>query len=681
MSIHMDSSPNATRRPLVFWLTLVIASLVFTLVQIHYSQNYGRLARTPTGDDIGYLVDAFGRMDDVYAHGWRQIVPNYLHNRPHSPFSTYLAMTGYLIFGITDWAPYAMNGLLVFALLWSADYLMRGARTWQRIMVGAFILTLPLTGKMIVEYRPDIAWGLASAMAVILPLRTSFVNSSRRYRFAAGAWFAGALLAKPSIFPLTVASIGLAWMLAAVCDRAAYGKVVTVRRVVASWSVAAIPVLVFAGTHYLLNFRTIARYITETLAGQNSSIWYIPGGWTAQAKYFLVGVGGQFLLGDQLYVIAGVLAVGVAALIANGRADRDRLSRALSLGVVALAAYLVPTCNRVKNVFFGAEFQILVALGAVLVVHMFCARKKASAISCLGDVLLVAMVVFGFLNYRFAAPFEVNDPDSMAATTRVVQSIARIVYDDAPSENRVTVTGAGWVGAEAIHYLVRQRGKKLVVATTCLLDDPAAYDAEYDRSDFVVAAESGVAEFESVLPSYKILDQTLEIIRRRSDFEQVATVRSTSGKRFFLFRASRFGNWENAENLLPEEKSNPRLPYSPIVRWGVFPAVTLDVSAPAPGRYRLFAVARTPMTGQEITVTADGRQVARHPCASPGPSETIDVMLDLTAGSHEIALNFSKFLPPRNGDPRPLAALFKGLHFGPMSAIPATSPSTHRESP
>ncbi|HZK80932.1 MAG TPA: hypothetical protein VFC46_07690 [Humisphaera sp.] len=90
------------RRPLTYWVTLAVVSLLFTSVQIRYSQDRGRLARTPTGDDISYFIDAIHRLDDVYAHGLHQIVPNYLQKRPHSPFSTYLAFTGYAIFGIKD---------------------------------------------------------------------------------------------------------------------------------------------------------------------------------------------------------------------------------------------------------------------------------------------------------------------------------------------------------------------------------------------------------------------------------------------------------------------------------------------------------------------------------------------------------------------------------------------------
>ncbi|HZK80931.1 MAG TPA: hypothetical protein VFC46_07685 [Humisphaera sp.] len=574
-----------------------------------------------------------------------------------------------------------MNGVLIFAFLASADYFMRGAKIWQRILVGIFILTLPLSGKMIIEFRPDVAWGLTAAMAVILPLRTSFLNSSWKYRLAAGGWFAAALLVKPSIFPLTLATVGLAWLLAAACDRAAYGREVTVRRILRSWLVAAAPVFVFAGTHYILNFRVIAGYIAEILHGQNSALWYVAGGWPAQFKYFLIGVGGDFMLGFHLYVIAGVLAVGFLVLIANGRTDRDRLLRAIALAIVTFGAYFVPTWNKVKNAFFGAEFQILIALSAVLVVHMLCVRERKSKISCVGIFLVIAMAVCGVWTYHFAMPYGMSGDESVAGANEVVRSIARTLFKDAHSGSWVTVTGAGWLNSEALEYLVRQRGKQLIVATTCLIDDPKAYDAEYDRSDFVVAGEAGVGEFENYLPSSRILDQTLQMIRRRPDFEQIGSVRSTTGKRFFLFKSNRFSRWNDVVNLLPEEKINPRNPLSPVVRWGVFPAVTLDVSVPEQGQYQLHARFRVPVANQEITIMADGREIARHPCAAPGPVEDLEATMTLGAGQHEIALNFSKSLPPRPGDPRPLAVLFKGLHFGPASAISTTLPTTAPANP
>jgi len=669
----VPAGPPASR-PLGRWLALGILAALFTIVQIRFSQDRGRLARTPGYDDVSYFVDALGRLDAIYAHGWFSLIPNYLHPPPHSPFSTYVALASYLIFGIKDWAPYVLNGGLVLALLWSTDYLMRGARRWHRVAAALLVLSVPLSANMVLEFRPDLACGLAAAMAVILPLRTSLVNASWRYRLAAGGWFAAALLCKPPVFPLTVLTVGMAWLLAALCDRADLGRQASFKRIAAAWFQCALPVLVLALPHYLADWHTIVNYIYVNVAGENQQFWRIPGGRWVQTQYFLTGVGGLFMYGSHLYIVAAVLLLGLIASVLMPGAARHRRLRAASLAIITLIAYLVPVVNPAKNPFFASEFDLLLLLGAVLVLRMLVTPNVARPNGGWGAAVLSAAALFALAMGHFPAEWGMPSGEETFNINRVVRSIQRIVYDNSSPQARVYLTSSGWPNRSTLQYLIRQEGKQVQAWDTELVGDPQLYRAQFDGSDIVVAAEGGVAEFASWLPSYKILDQTLQMIRGDPDFQQIGAVPSQTGKRFFVFaRPPRFGPWEGAENLSFLEGPYPQWNL-PAVRWGLYPSLILHVSAASAGSYRLAANARAPMDGQQITVMLDGALMGEHQFTA-GVFESIDVPMHLTAGDHQIALKFSKSVTPSSRDSRSLAVLFDRLQLLPASgATPATRP-------
>src|SRR5665213_1785946 len=108
-------------KPIARWLILALAATLFTVVNIRHSLDGGRLSRTPTYDDISYFIDALHRLPVVYGQSVLGWIHDYVHTPPHSPFSTYVALASYMLFGIKDWAPYALNGFVVLAPLGCMD--------------------------------------------------------------------------------------------------------------------------------------------------------------------------------------------------------------------------------------------------------------------------------------------------------------------------------------------------------------------------------------------------------------------------------------------------------------------------------------------------------------------------------------------------------------------------------
>lgn len=665
-------------RERTWWLGILTVAILFTLIQIQFSFERGRLVTPPMYDDVSYFNDALARIDGMYAKGWTELLREYVRRPPHSPYSTGMSMLGFLLFGIRDWAPAACNTLLLIALIGCADYLMSGTRVWQRMMAWIFVLSAPLAGVMVGECRPDCAWGLAAAMTVIVPLRRRFLNARIGHYLVIGAWFTAALLIKPSIFPLTMLSGALAWALAAVCDRLIDPASFSIKRTAIAWAWCCVPVILVAVPHYALNGRNIVAYTFSTAVGSGRAVAVLPGGGPSKADYFLRGIGGVFILDRHLHIALAAIAVGLGVLALRAPRhgdDRARLLRAACLGFITFVAYLVPTMVGLGNPFFGAEFQTLLLLGAVMSAAMIVVHSREWGIWFGGNLPLVALAVAGLVLSRgFPPDWNGNAGKNYNATIRAV---AALVVDRAPAGSTTFVTATGWLNSDTLHYLARQQGKDLAFTDSVFSDKLADQNHGFDEADLVLAGEPGVGEFNNYLPSSKILAESLAAIRARPDFHEVGSVRSETGRWFYLFgRTPKFLGWENARNVSAEEGPYPDW-HLPIVRWAFYPEATTKFTAPVAGTYHFAAVGRTPVGGQVITVTLDGRPVGTHPFARTLKFESMDFAFEVAPGEHEIAVHFSAFAP-NPFEVRQWGALFEQLQLIPPSA---STPTTHPSSP
>lgn len=525
------------------WGLLFAAALVFTLIQIQYSFGQYRLAQAPFYDDVVYFCDALGRLDIAYDRGLWPMLHSFISDPAHSPYSCVMALAGFLIFGIRDWAPYLMNSLLVLTLLACVDYFMRGARVWQRILVIGIVLCIPLSGIMVLDCRPDTAWGLAAAMAVLLPLRGPFIGASWRQQLAVGVWFAAALICKPPTSPLTVLSVAIAWIGATICDRLADPNGFSLKRIARAWLIAALPILFLAAPLYVLDAHQIAQYITSSIWGVHPRLFDEAQSWKDKLLFYVNGFAGDLMFHRQFYMIAIVLALGAILVmwgaIRSANAQRIRFYRMLALGITCFVTYLIPTRLGVTNPFFGAQFQSLMVLGMVIVLRMLLVRADRLSAKLFGIAVLLICAGSAVANATFIVPWSVPAGSSIALNnSRVIQSVGNVLLDNSKDGDKIFFTATGWLNCRTMQYVLRQDGTTVQTTDNALSADPQLFKARMTWADFVVAAESGVDEFDSRQPGLDF-DQSLKIIQGHKDYHQIASVASGSGKQFFIFQRTR----------------------------------------------------------------------------------------------------------------------------------------------
>jgi hypothetical protein len=409
------------------------------------------------------------------------------------------------------------------------------------VLAGVMVLCIPLAGVMVLDFRPDTAWGLAAAMAVIVPLRSGFVRGSWRYHLACGGWFAAALLFKPPMFPLTLTSVMLAWFLATICDWIENPAAFSIKSVARAWLVCLLPPLLLALPHYLNDWRSIYDYTFATTFGSGRKAASMSGGLMARIRFFVDGGGGGFIFYTHIKMILAVLCFGVfyvaARAIGGGRDNRIRLLRIIALGAVAFYCYLTPTVVGLANPFFGAQFQTLMVLGMFLVLRMFLASPNRPRARIFGNLTLLVCTVLAVHHATFPETwsYRTGSP-TVRNNTRVIREVEQIVLQHTVPQDWVFLTATGWLNSQTLQYVTRQDGRWLNITDSgSQSEDPAVYLRAFAFVNIVIAAEPGVNEFNKDRPGLP-WDQTLAMIRQRSEFHQIGEVRSGSGKFFFIFQ-------------------------------------------------------------------------------------------------------------------------------------------------
>ena len=652
--------------PLTLRLSIwAIIAVLFTAVMISYSMRAGRLLVAPTYDDVNYLTDAARRI-----HVWDSTdvfrgIRHWVNNPPHSPGETLLAMTGFAVFGIHDWAAYTANAFLILGLLLGADFLLNGLRMLEKIAVAIFILSVPISCICVTEFRPDCAAGLATALAILLTLREGALNTLRR-QIAVGLLWAVALLMKPSIFPLTLGlaamsftfHISIRWL----------GERIPLRQAIhcRAWLLVGATALILAAPHYIGASHHILSYIHLNVIGADREVWYVPGDWPVQLLYFWGGTGGKMMLGEHIWVLTPLTLTGATAMLCLGK--RSQRMRLLAIALIMVAAYAVPSINPVKNHFFAVSFDFLLVFSAATALGgifrtTYQRQWKTIAIRGIGFSVIIIAVLLSRLPEGLFGFGTTQSTDTVMVLRRVQQQI-----DESIRRNRrelmptVFCTTGGYADASPIAFLSIARGQELAAYIPYTKTDLLTYRRSMQEASFIIASQRGTGLVYDWLPSAKLQEQALAIAKSMNEFECIAKIPALHGKCFFVFaREDQFKGFDSVTGLDELEGPSSDL-HLPRFRWGLGPATRMKLTCVTAEQRTLDLSMWTNLEGQEITVLVNGSEVTRIELRPN--SEYIlsraSVPLSLDAGENTIELHYAR-KHSKLADHRPLAVLFTHL--------------------
>ena len=252
-------------------------------------------------------------------------------------FETVMAVTGFTLFGMRDWAPYVMNSLLALIYFLTADRLLRGVATVQKILCFVFLAYVPFVGMAVHEFRPDGAAALFTAAGVCTLLAKPFVQARRRRKVIAGVWFGVAMPTKPTVFPQTLALGFGAIALATLCDWAIARRRPKLKATAKAWAAVLVPFILIPLPHYLYNGPRILFYMHDVLFGYYRETYQFKGTPADHLLYYLSGRGGRIMLGQYVWILPAVILFSATGLAVMGR-RRDWMRGAAMVIVAAQPA-------------------------------------------------------------------------------------------------------------------------------------------------------------------------------------------------------------------------------------------------------------------------------------------------------------------------------------------------------
>ncbi len=650
---------------LLIWLSIAAG---FTVVQVRQSLHDGWLAAPPTYDDIAYFVDAQSRLDTWSTAGTRQMISDALSDPPHSPWSTGVAAVAFMVAGPQEWAPAALNGVLVLGLLLLLAWRGRDLPIGWLLVIGAFLLTWPITGQAVVNSRPDIACGLVTAVTALVVATSPWVGAGRRWHYLAGAGLGVALLIKPTVSPVTLAVVLTAMAATTATDVVQGHPWRRWRPIAGAWGRCLAVALAIALPYYAVAHRNVIDYVRRNTFGELAEVWRLDLGLAEHARYYLTGTGGRFMLDAWLYLWLG-LAVATL-VVAVARRDAPALGRLPAAVAVFVVSYALVTVPAHKNQFLGALLPSLMLVSAMQMM-LYLARvirgTSATRLRYAGAVALSSLTLAGLVLVRPPASFAPWHPmplDTISEHRALLDDVRQDIEDGGAGPAHVVFTNIGpYLNPPLLEFRSEpERGRELHAVDLAMSTDPNDLEIQLDvATDVLVFTQDNPSALQWV-PAAADQQRVLDRLTDHPAYYLSSVHGTPGGGELFLFRPARsFSGIVELDGFGPIEGPYPELGLTDPVRWGLGPMSRFEIEVPPSGDMQLVLTAAPGVPGQTMTVMASGDLVAEHTFGSPGEFDDVVVDLELAPGRHTVELHYRDWLPPSETDARPLAVLFRAL--------------------
>ena len=653
---------------LVVVLVWLLIALGFTLVQVRQSLYDGRLAAPPTYDDIAYLADAQTRLHTLYTAGPRQALRDALLDPPHSPWSTGLAALAFLTFGVEEWAPAAANGLLVLGLLLALSWRGRDLPMAWQLAIAVFLLTWPITGQAVVNFRPDIACGLATAWTALHIAGSRWVGASRRRHYLAGGGLGLALLIKPTVSPLTVAVVLTAIAAATLTDVLRGHPWRRWRPILGASSRCLGVAALIAGPYYAVAYRHVYDYVYSNNFGELGELWRLDLATSEQALYYLTGTGGRFLLDAWLYLWLSLAAATLMLVLA--RRESAILRRLPAAVAVFLVAYALITIPAHKNQFLGALLPSLMLVSAKrMMVHLARTGGRSAATwpRYAGALVLSSLPVAGLALFQWPthfAPWDSLPPETIQQHRQLLEAVHRDIQQAGDGPARVLFTQIGpYMNPPLLRFRAGlERSREIDALDLAANTDPGDLEIQLAAATEVIAFSPDNPSTIAWLPAASRQQLVLDRLAEHPRFVLERAHPTPGSGQLFLFREVKaFDGVRAVDGLGTIEGPYPELGLAFPVRWGLGPVSRLEIEAPSGGEVRLFLEGSSSLPDQTVTVRMEDRVVAEHTFVRLNEFEQLVVDLELPGGRHLIELHYARWQPPNETESRPLAVLFRTL--------------------
>jgi hypothetical protein len=621
-----------------YFRPLIVLAAVLLLFAAAMSRSFydGRLSAPMTHDDVNYFIEGIRHLTLVRTQGFTALATDFFRSTLHAPLRTYQAMLAYLIFGITDWAPYTTNIIYIVILLCFAAYLVRDCPLIVLVAVVTYLVAMPLTWNVITEFGPEILCSIFTSIAVVLMLQLPVLDAPLRPRFTAGLFFGIGFLAHPVASPFTMialfATVTLVFLRDIVWARN-YGKL----KIGIVNSLLNILLSIWLPTLYMVpRYDEYWQYFYNALFNP-ATRWVWSNGLTARQHldFFLFGPGGQAMFGNELLVCATVIGIGI--FVSWRRGDRRSLARQAELVVLTFVFWLVPTLSVIKTTFYASTFGFLIIFMTVISLRSIYHGLRAGY----GVVAVCALAIAPAVFYRPSHFHVPNTPETVTDREFAWRTIGRlrtVLLGNEPGNHnpRVYMTNIGAYAQNILQYYFLKTDPELDWDFDSKWTDANPQDhvdfIHRWRADFVIAGQrgNGLTYSRFAQPAE---DAVFDAMRQDPSYVAIDRFYGPGGREIAVFqRRGSFAGWRPVSGI-------------------ILPADSPDVARDVPGGLAyLQTFAALPVqadleiewvgriAGQVLRVFVNQQKIADLTFDASEKSSSLKQEINLSPGSNDILL-------------------------------------------
>jgi hypothetical protein len=610
------------------------ATVLLAVTAISRSFSDGRLANPLTHDDVNFFIEGIQQLTLLRTKGFAAVLEHFVHGSMHAPLQSYQAMLSYLIFGIRDWAPYVSNVVYAGIFLGVSALLVRGAPNIVVAASMAVLMSMPLSSNFLTEYVPETNCSLFTAIAVVLTLRLPLLDAPLWSRFLAGLCFNLGFLFHPSAFAFTtialLGTIGVVFLrdifFGGQLAEARRGVLRSVQNLLLSMWLAAL----YMGprfTEYWLYFQGAIFHPAPE--------HFHPLPTHDRLVTSFIGRGGQFMFGDQIWVYAGIILLGIVA--AWWRSDRSLLARQAELLPLAFVFWLVPTLASLNTSYlfaqtFGFSIAFLLVMAMWSIYKTMCGPVGAITVLALGILLLL----FGHSHVDIP-----NLPRTLTDRDFAFRAIDRINSDLRGNATelhgvQIHLTNQGAYAPNILMYYLLKTDPMLDWALTVKISPSPEEHVDFIRAmqpEFVIAAQrdNGLTYQQYGQPAE---DAVYAAMWQDPNYMAIDRFYGPQGRSVAVFqRRVSFGGWHPIFGIseVSDRRDSARESTGGVTYLGSFAARSSEAD---------LNIECSGTAGQAITVFVNQQRIVRATLAPDGRI-ALSEQISLVAGMNDIILEYS----------------------------------------
>ena len=541
MSESLASKPSAGLLLMLRGIVILILTALFTVYCVRESRIIGRLSTAPNYDDCTYCLSGAVLLNDLKEDGLHGFAEYLKKSAPcggfHSPFSVLLAAASYALFGFHEASPYFANALVVLFYLCGVGWILRSLPIFPWILGLILFLTPPFITIGVVEFRPDIAWGIVVGFGVVFIVTSGKILRSPLHAFLAGLAFGLSLIIKPSTFVMTLLLFGGAItsrMIGAILEK----RLRPDGKAMVGLLVFLAATLVVAAPYWSYYGKETFQYFLDNAFGVNKLVWNYRGSRHEFLFYYITGEGWR----SSMYLSGTLIAIlEIACLIYLSYSRPDLRWKLGSLILLMLGGLTVNSVAQMKSVFLGAGFYgILFFSSSYLLATAWdsLSTEKGTRIpNQLKIALLILLTCTSYLFYRWpdASNWGRNrvEAENYRNARDFMEAILKAHPDDCPKSILFMQSGPIVIETTGIYLeLVHRRAS---IASGAFYRGIDEFREHYPWSDWIVIPEQGVMGASPNLPSEGLLPECLAILNNDTNFRKIAEFTSGNGKKAWIY--------------------------------------------------------------------------------------------------------------------------------------------------